>query len=103
MTVSRLSDLSIEDDIRRVQLYRQILAFIRDNPGECRRYEVKADEEFRVDLASQRIYGTPELEWLVLLVCNMDDLLAGLPVGFSVLFPPLATVRQMIRAVKDGE
>lgn len=103
MTVSRLSDLSVEDDIKRVRLYQQILNFIRDNPGDCRSYEVKADEEFRVDLASNRIYGTQELDWLVLLICNMDDMLAGLPVGFSILLPPLATVRRLIRAVKDGE
>lgn len=102
MSNSRLSDLSVADDIKRVALYKAIQAYIRDNPDELFQREVKSDEEYRVDLCSYRAYRTAELGWLIMLVCNMDDSLSGLPVGYVISLPPLPVVRSLIREVRDA-
>lgn len=100
--MSRLSDLSIPDDIKRVELYRQLLQYMANNPDDVLSVEVKQDERYRVDLLSQRAYRTPELDWLVMLCCAMDDSLAGLPVGYTIMLPPLSEVRRLIREVRDA-
>lgn len=104
MTVSRVSDLRIEDDITRVDLYQKIFDYLNDNANRdlLVAYEVKADELTRADLTSQRIFGTVELQWLVLLVCGIDDELDGLPVGYTILLPSMAVVRRFVRSIVDA-
>ncbi len=101
--MSRLNPVDmIPDDMRRTELYRRILAYLSDNTNDVKSYEVRADEQRRVDLCSYRIYGTIDLQWVIMLVCEMDDSLAGLPVGFTIKVPPIGYLQRLIREVRDG-
>jgi hypothetical protein len=102
MSESRLSDMSIEDDVERVTLYKQILSYLSnaDNSDSIIKYEIKVDEETRPDLLSYRVYSTPDLRWLVMLVAGNDDEFAVIPAGFYIYLPPLSAVRSIIREVR---
>lgn len=101
--MSRLvPSIEITDDIRRTEVYRRLLSYLADPANAAIEYEIGQDEALRADLAAHRAYGTAELAWLLLLVCDIDDALAGLPVGYSVRLPPLSVVHQVIREVRDG-
>lgn len=104
MIASRLSDMSIGDDILRVELYKGILAYLNNaaNMDSFIVYEVKEDEETRPDLLSHRVFKTSELSWLVMLVAGVDDPFDSLPVGYELEFPPMAIVRSMIREVRES-
>ena len=97
---SRLSDLSIEDHIWRVKLYRKIRDYIRLKKN-LSYYEVKEDERTRPDLLSFRAYGYVELRWLVVLVANNDDEFSPLPVGYALPLPPIQEIRSLIREVRE--
>lgn len=100
---SRLSDMSIQDDIIRAELYKRILDYLNDpkNHAHIRYYEIKPDEETRPDLVSQRHYGTHELSWLISLVSGLDDSCEPMMVGYEIDLPPQSVVRTMIREVKE--
>lgn len=101
--MSRLNpSIEIADDIMRSDVYRRLLSYLADPSNPAIEYEVRQDESLRADLAAYRAYGTAELAWCLLLVCDIDDSLAGLPVGFSLRLPPLSVVHQVIREVRDG-
>lgn len=102
-TYSRLSDMSIEDDIIRAELYKRILDYLNDanNNAHIRYYEIKPDEETRPDLVSQRHYGTQELAWLISLASGLDDPCEPLMIGCEIDLPPQSVVRSMIREVKE--
>lgn len=104
MTVSsRLSDLNIEDDIVRAYFYGDVLAYSRDGTRtDCIEYAVKLDEVQRPDLLAYRVYGTPDLRWLVSLVADVEDEADPLPVGQVLRFPPAAWLRERIRHYTDG-
>lgn len=102
--LSRLSDLNIKDDIIRAYLYRTIIDAINNLTVECANYEIKADEAFRADLVSYRIYGTVEAKWLVMLLCDVEQDFDPLPVGTDILFPPADFIREQIRHfAENGE
>lgn len=96
----RLSDQSITDVVWRGLLYKKVIEYVKTQ-SDVVYYEVRADEQYRPDLASSRIYHTKELRWLVVLVSNNDDEMSPLPVGFQIKLPPITEVRRMIREVKD--
>jgi hypothetical protein len=104
MTQSRLSDMSIIDDILRVTLYKSVLSYVEntDNINDLIVYEIKEDESDRPDLLSMRVYGTPELRWLVMLLTGNEDEFAPIESGNDVYLPPLSIVRTMIREVRDS-
>ncbi|MBU2968772.1 hypothetical protein KO527_05340 [Pseudoalteromonas sp. C2R02] len=91
--LSRLSDENIADPILRGVMYRKLLALKKDDWMD---YVIKVDEEFRPDLVSHRIYGTPSCRWLVMLVAGNSDELDPLPVATKLLFPPANIIRQTI-------
>lgn len=102
--MSRLTPTEmIPDDIRRTELYRRVLGYLADNTNEAKAYEIRADEKYRTDLCSYRIYGTIDLQWVVMLACDMDDSLAGLPVGYTIKVPPIGFLQRLIREVRDGQ
>lgn len=101
MSDPRLSDLSIEDHIWRVQLRKKILDYIRAGK-DLTLYEVRQDERVRPDLTSYRVYGVEDLRWVVVLVAGNDDEFSPLPVGYRLQFPPIVVVRQFIREVKEA-
>ena len=105
LTPSRLSDHFIKDDCFRTELYRRIFQYIDDmnNSDNLIIYEVKPDESERPDLLSYRVYGLPDLSWLVSLVSGLDDPLSPLPVGYEIVLPPLSFVRSSIRDVSAME
>lgn len=101
--MSRLDpSVEITDDIRRTDVYRRLLAYLADPSNTAIEYEIRQDEALRADLAAYRAYGVSELGWVLLLVCDIDDALSGLPVGYSVRLPPLSVLHQVIREVRDG-
>lgn len=101
--MSRLDpSVEIADDIMRAEVYRRLLDYLADPSNAVIAYEIRQDEALRADLAAYRAYGAPELAWAMLLVCDIDDSLSGLPVGFSVRLPPLSVLHQVIREVRDG-
>lgn len=99
--LSRLSDQNIEDDLLRANFYHLILEYLDDNSADVVTYTIKTDEEYRPDLASYRAFGTSDLDWLVLLVCEMDDPAEALPVGDEIYMPPAAWVRRAMRSFMD--
>ncbi|MDC5753602.1 hypothetical protein [Vibrio europaeus] len=100
MSDPRLSDLSIDDHIWRVKLYRKIREYIRLGKN-LSYYEVKEDEKTRPDLLAYRVYGYVDLRWLVVLVANNDDEFSPLPVGYRLSFPPIQVIRTFIREVRE--
>ena len=103
MSISRLSDMSIADDVLRVSLYKKLLSYLADpvNSDSLICYEIKEDEQARPDLLSYRVYNVPDLRWLVMLVTGNDDEFVPIPAGFNIYLPPLSVVRSAIREVKD--
>ncbi|WP_413113425.1 hypothetical protein [Thaumasiovibrio sp. DFM-14] len=99
--LSRLSDLNIDDDILRAELYHRISRYIANPSNSVLVHFVAIDETYRPDLVSYRLYGTPELRWLVSLVCDVDDEAAALPVGEEIRLPPAAWLRTEIRRYSD--
>lgn len=104
MTVrSRLSDLNIEDDIVRAYFYGDVLAYSQDkSKTDCTDRAVLLDEVYRPDLLAYRVYGNPDLRWLVSLVADVEDEADPLPVGQVLRFPPAAWLRERIRYYTDG-
>lgn len=102
-SLSRLSPLNIEDEILRGYLFKTVLAYANDktNPN-YKEYEIKQDEEYRPDLASQRIYSTPDLRWVVSLLADVEDEAEPLPVGSVFRFPPIAWLREQVRHFAEG-
>lgn len=102
MTISRLSDRKIDDPFIRSYLYKDILKAVRENSVTCTPYEIKADERYRPDLVSQRIYGSTSSRWLVKLLCGVEDEELPLPVGSTFLFPEAGYIRERIRHYENG-
>ncbi|HHY0551852.1 TPA: hypothetical protein ACVU5P_004171 [Vibrio parahaemolyticus] len=101
MSLSRLSDLNISDPILRGHFYLRILDYIKKGSSELISYTIKTDEEYRYDLASQRVFGTHSLAWLVALVAGNVDMSDALPVGETLKFPSAAWIRQDMRDFID--
>lgn len=99
--ISRLSDLNIEDDILRSVYYQSVIDYIDKPDSNLSEYDLKEDEAYRPDLVSFRFYGTPDLDWLICLVCEIDDMAEPLPVGESIYLPPSAWVRRTMRQFMD--
>ncbi|ELP9500921.1 hypothetical protein R1867_003985 [Vibrio alginolyticus] len=100
--LSRLSAENIEDDILRAHFFAKVLEYInRSGNTELFVYIIRLDETYRADLASYRAYGTVELDWLVSLVCDVDDPMNPLPVGQTIKLPPAAWVRRSMRQFMD--
>lgn len=104
MSESRLSDMSISDDILRVTLYKKVLSYLSDadNSDSIITYEIKEDEQSRPELLAYRVYGSPDLRWLVMLVTGNDDEFAAVSAGYEIDLPPLSVVRSYIREVRDS-
>lgn len=102
-TLSRLSPLNIKDEILRGYLFRRVLEYAADSTNtEYIEHEIKVDEEYRPDLASQRIYSTPDGRWVVSLLADVEDEAEPLPVGSVFRFPPVYWLREQIRHFADG-
>lgn len=99
--MSKLLDTSIEDVIVRVELYRQLLAYLADSTNEVLLHEVVEDEQYAPYLLSNRVYDTQDLGWVVMQVAGLTDEFEPLPVSYSLRLPPLPVVRSLIREVKD--
>ncbi|EPA1954167.1 hypothetical protein ACQ08L_003266 [Vibrio alginolyticus] len=100
--LSRLSAENIEDDILRAHFFSKVLEYVnRSGNTELFVYIIRLDETYRADLASYRAYGTVELDWLVSLVCDVDDPMNPLPVGQTIKLPPAAWVRRSMRQFMD--
>ncbi|EGQ9764635.1 MULTISPECIES: baseplate protein [Vibrio] len=97
----RLSDLNIQDDILRSSYYRIVLDYVSSADSDLAEYDVKIDEEFRPDLISYRHYGSADLGWLIMLICDLDDATEPLPVGETIYLPPSAWVRRTMRQFMD--
>jgi hypothetical protein len=93
--LSRLSDDNIPDPIIRHAMYRELLT--SDQTDWVTR-SIATDEEYRPDIISYRLYGTPECRWLILLIAGVVDEIDPLPVGSSFLFPPKHEIRKKIKA-----
>lgn len=50
-------------------------------------YNVPQSAENRLDLISQKFYGTPELWWVIALVNDIHDPLVGVTVGQQIRIP----------------
>ncbi len=100
MNDPRLSDLSIDDHIWRVKLYKKIRDYVRQGVN-LQYHEVQEDEKTRPDLVAYRAYGYVGLRWVVVLVANNDDEFSPLPVGYRLPFPPIQIVRTFIREVRE--
>ncbi len=102
--MNRLSPVElVADDVHRLEVYRRLLAYLQDQTASAVSHEVKHDEATRTDLAAYRAYGFGDLGWVFLLVCEMDDHLAGLPVGYSLRLPPLSVIQRVMREVMDAQ
>lgn len=103
-TIPRLSPLNIDDEILRGYLFSTVLRYSQDksNAADCLLYEIKQDEEYRPDLTAYRIYGTPDLRWVVSLLTDVEDESDPLPVGTVFQFPDTAWLREQIRHFADG-
>lgn len=99
--LSRLSDLNISDPIIRSHYYQRIIQYIESPDAELTPYTIKTDEEYRPDLAAYRALGSAELDWLVALVCEVDDVANPLPVGLEFDFPMAGWVRISMREFMD--
>lgn len=91
---SRLSDQNIEDPLIRNAMYRELLA---SDSSEWAEKSIGINEEFRPDIVSNVVYGTPECRWFVLLAAGLSDEIEALPVGKTLRFPPAYLIRQLIK------
>ena len=91
--IHRLSPYNIEDDIVRTQLYREV----RQGGEDWIEHEIALDEVLMPELISQRVYGTDELKWVVLVASEMDDMREALTAGNILRLPTPVWVRQRIR------
>lgn len=89
----RLSPYNIQDDLIRVDLYREIKAGNPDWPL----YEIQMDEVLRPELTAYRHYGTDSLKWVILLVAGIDDMREAMEAGVKLRLPPKVWIRQRIR------
>ncbi len=101
MTLSRLSAYNIEDDILRGHFYRQVLEYIDTYDSDLVEYVIKQDEIYRRDLISYRVYGTPEVAWLIGLVAESDDDAEELTAGDTLTLPTAIWIRRAIRQFID--
>lgn len=95
--LSRLSELNIEDDVLRGIFYRSIIQYVNDPTAILSKVIIRQNEEFRPDLVSYRLYGIPDLRWLVCLICGVEDEADPLPVASEFYFPSSIWVRQQLR------
>ncbi|MEC6832975.1 hypothetical protein VXS06_14505 [Photobacterium toruni] len=101
--LSRLSDLNIKDDILRADFYLIILRYMNSPDATGIAHTIALDEAQRQDLVSYRIYKTPDLRWLVGLICGVDDESAPLEVGETYLFPSSMFIRREMRAFLNDQ
>lgn len=102
MTLSRLSDLNISDPIYRAHYYQLVMAHVKEiGNTELQSYTLKPDETYRPDLVSYRVFGTPDLEWLISLVCDVPDPAEPLPIGLEIKVPSATWVRSSMRQFMD--
>ncbi|HCG7330499.1 hypothetical protein P3551_20965 [Vibrio parahaemolyticus] len=99
--VSRLSEQNIVDPILRAHYYQRVIEYIESTESELTQYTIKPDEEYRPDLAAYRALGSAELDWLVALVCEVDDVANPLPVGLEYDFPMAGWIRISMREFMD--
>jgi hypothetical protein len=93
--LSRLSPYNIDDDLRRVALYREI----RDGQSnrEWLAYEIQPADILRPELIAYKVYGNAELKWLVLIAAGLDDMRERLAAGTLLRLPSPAWIRQKIK------
>lgn len=99
--LSRLSDLNIEDDILRADFYQIIIKYLSNSNRIVKAKVINPDEEWRHDLVSFRVYGTPDLRWMVGLICGVEDEAKPLPVGDLFYFPAATYIRREMRRFID--
>ncbi|MDW2193016.1 hypothetical protein [Vibrio sp. 1641] len=100
--LSRLSAENIEDDILRAHFFAIVMEYVnRSGNTDLFEYTIRLDEVYRADLVSYRAYATVELDWLVSLVCDVDDPTNPLPVGETIKLPPASWVRRSMRQFMD--
>lgn len=102
-SLSRLSELQIEDDVIRSMLYADVLALVASpSQTDVIQHDVLLDEAYRPDLVAFRVYGNPVMRWVVSLVADVEDEAEPLPVGEVLRLPSAAWVRERIRHYVDG-
>ncbi|UTZ44581.1 hypothetical protein [Vibrio campbellii] len=99
--LSRLSDQNITDPILRARYYQRVIEYIDSPEADLKPYTFKPDEEYRPDLAAYRALGSADLDWLVALVCEVDDVANPLPVGLEYELPQAGWIRISMRAFMD--
>lgn len=76
----------IEGTRQKVILFGMMVdAVVPDATDEL--FRVPAGVDTRLDLISQRFYGVPDLWWVIALVNNIVDPLAGAAVGQNIRIP----------------
>ena len=100
-SLSRLSELNIEDDILRGIFYGLVMKHVSDPTAKLKPAIVRPNEEFRPDIMAYRVYGMPELRWCISLVCGISDEAEPLPVGEEFKFPEAIWIRQLIRTFSN--
>ena len=97
-SASRLSPQNIDDDILRVELYREIIESAAQTPVDWIEYEIQPDERLLPELVAHRVYeGTPGLRWVVERVAGIDDRRSEIPVGKTIFLPPVTWIRKKIK------
>jgi len=92
-TLSRLSPYNITDDLKRVDIYREI----RNGSDSWAEYEIQPDEILRPELLAYRAYGTDELKWVILIAAGLDDMRETLTAGETIKLPTTAWIRERIK------
>ena len=102
--ISRLSPYNINDDLLRVQLYREIRdaqnEFLQDGWTE---YTVQPADILRPELISYKQYQTASLKWLILVAAGLDDMREALQDGAVLKLPTTTWVRLRIKYYMDLE
>lgn len=98
---SRLDDRSIDDPIIRSYLHKEVLAQCNSADPTNLKYEIRLDEVYRADLASQRCYGTMDLRWVFRLVAGHESLDEAFEPGTIYTVPSASWVRDRVRHYAD--
>ena len=101
-TYNRLDDRYLEDPVLRSLLYRDVCDKANSQDEDLASHDIMPDEEYRPDLAAQRIWEVAELRWVVRAIAGVDAEWDPLPVGKTIMAPPLAWIRDRIRHYADN-
>lgn len=97
MSFSNLDDRQVSDPIIRAYMRKVVLSMCNSYDDNLTQHYVTADEVYRPDLVSYRVYGTAELRWVVSLAGGIEDEAEGLAEGELLKLPPAAWIREQIR------